>query len=116
MPPAFVRAVRAAVYVDNVWEPFHFQAQQMETLTDRSLYPGARMVFPTYVFDRSHDEYAGEPWWRDLSPMGGHVVAKVAPVGASYRVFTLSPYDEELRVTGVWNGVSGQPQKAGARP
>ena len=26
--------------------------------------------------------------------------------GASYRVFTLSPYDEELRVTGVWDGVS----------
>ena len=116
MPPAFVRAVRAAVYVDNVWEPFHFQAQQMETLTDRSLYPGARMVFPTYVFDRSRVEHAGAPWWRDLPPMGGHVVVKVAPGGASYRVFTLSPYDEELRVTGVWNGVSGQPQKAGARP
>ena len=59
---------------------------------------------------------SGAPWWRDLPPMGGHVVVKVAPGGASYRVFTLSPYDEELRVTGVWNGVSGQPQKADARP
>lgn len=105
MPPAFVRAVRAAVYVGNVWEPYHIQSEQMATLTDRSLYPGARLVFPTYVFDRSRVEHAGAPWWRDLPPMGGHVVVKVAPGGASYRVFTLSPYDEELRVTGVWNGI-----------
>lgn len=105
MPREFVESVRAAAYVTMVWCPQHIQACNMQDMCSRDLYPGARMVFPSYVPERPKKEWPDAAWWKDIAP-GGHVVVKVAPGGADYKIYLLDATDESLRVKSVWSGVS----------
>jgi len=105
MTRAFVGSVRAAAYVTAVWCPRHIQDCNMRDMGSRELYPGARMVFPTYVPEWPKKEWPAAAWWRDVAP-GGHVVVKVAPGGGRYTVFLVDASDESLRVKSVWSGIA----------
>ena len=103
MRASFCGAVRAAAYVTNVWCPRHIGDDNMTNgMASRSLYPGGRWVFPTFIPEEPPRIYAGRDWWRDVAPRGGHVVVKVAPGGVSWKVFVLEPADESMRVLDVW--------------
>lgn len=106
MHEGFVREMKAAAYVSNVWCPLHIQDSNMRLMTSRTLYPGERMVFPTLVPKAARKSWPDSPWWADTAP-GGHVVIKVAPGGETYRIFTVDAAKADGTVTGEWMGVSG---------
>lgn len=106
MCPSFVRSVEAAAYVINLWSPEQIQDEQMSTMTSRLHAPGPRFVFPTFLPDRAKRNFAGRPWWREVASACGHVVVRVAPGGASYRVYVLDARDERRIVRAVYVGVT----------
>ena len=105
MRASFCREVKAAAYVINVWCPRHICDCNMSGgMASRALYAGGRMVFPTFIPEEPPRIYAGKDWWRDVAP-GGHVVVRVAPGGASWKVHVLEAADESMKVLGTWASV-----------
>ncbi|MCQ2390289.1 MAG: twin-arginine translocation signal domain-containing protein [Kiritimatiellae bacterium] len=105
MRASFCREVKAAAYVINVWCPRHIcDCNMSDGMASRALYPGGRMVFPTFIPEEPPRIYAGKDWWRDVAP-GGHVVVRVAPGGTSWKVHVLESADESMKVLGTWASV-----------
>lgn len=109
MPVALVKSLSAAAYLINVWDDEHLQPEQMERMCSTALYPGERFVFPTLVTERMRRMVAGKPSERCLSRASGHVVVRVAPGGATYRIYVLDATDERRIVRAAYAGESGRP-------
>ena len=76
----------------------------MDRLSDRNLYPGPRMHFPT-VFPKERCESAADKAYvQDVAPevkgMGAHVVITVPKGGDTYRVTCLKAVDESMEILG----------------
>jgi hypothetical protein len=97
MSPEFVRCVRAKTYLSSVWQAKMVDHKSLSAMCSREFYPGERIVCFGYIADCVKDVAAA--YGEDIPPRQGHTVVKVAPGGASYRVFVVSAADEEMRVT-----------------
>ena len=98
-----VAALRPAAWVSCIWHKAQINDTNMRWMSSRELYPGDRVLFPTAVPEQSRKTTEGCAWWRDVAP-AGHVVVRVAPGGASYRIFVLDDTDESMRVKAVYEG------------
>jgi len=70
-----------------------------ERMASKRIWPGERDIFITNL---SPATFATTYRSKDAKSTQGHVVIRVAPGGASYRVFVLDDSDEQLRVKAVF--------------
>lgn len=104
MPAQLVSALRARVYVSCVWDQLHNVAPVMARLSDRTLYPGERLLCPGIMPAERRAEDAGQPWLQDVAPAsfdGGHVVLNVEKGGRDYSISYLTAADESMTVKSV---------------
>ena len=104
MPAQLVSALRARVYVSCVWDQLHNVAPVMARLSDRTLYPGERLLCPGIMPVERRAEDAGQPWLQDVAPAsfdGGHVVLNVEKGGRDYSISYLTAADESMTVKSV---------------
>lgn len=95
-----VRALRPRAWIIAGWHVAHPSTDALERMLSQRLYPGARDVFVTGL---SPANELAHPWLTDrLAARGGHIVVRVAPGGASYRVIVTDNRDEGDRVLASW--------------
>ena len=101
MSPALVSALRSQVWVSCVWDQLHNLPPCMELLSDRSLYPGDRIICPTIMPAERRAKDGDAAWMKDIaraSYEGGHVVVNVEKGGRRYSVSYLTAEDESMTV------------------
>lgn len=106
MSPKLVGTLRAQVWLVCVWDQLHLLAPTAETLGDRSLYPGDRLICPGIFTKERRAEDAGKAWTKDVPKElyeGGHIVFDVPPGGKTYSMSVLSAADETMTVRGVFH-------------
>ena len=94
MSPDCVRALQPRVFVIMGWDSAHPTIRPLYNMLSRDLYPGDRDIFATAV--KAENLIAT----RDLAKLTsrhGHVVIRVPPDGASFRVQILDPSNEQDR-------------------
>lgn len=110
MTSALVKALAAKVWVTSSVSYYSNWPTTMERLADRSIYPGERLICPTYYHLRERiAEMGEEKAKRDVAPEsfdGGHVVVTVPRGGTEYAVTYLEP-DDSLRVKSVRKFTAG---------
>lgn len=98
-----VRALKPRAWVIPGWHAAHPSTDALERMLSQRLYPGPRDVFATGL---SPANELAHKWLTDrLAARGGHVVVRVAPGGASYRVVVTDNRDEHDHVisrSGPW--------------
>jgi len=107
MPPDLVRILQARVYAACVWDQLHVTDDTLRNLSDTSLYPGERTIFPGIMAaKRRASEEGGRPWMRNVPEAvydGAHIVLTVPPGGETYKVTCLTAADETMRVKAVFD-------------
>ena len=104
MSPKLVSALQPRVWVSCVWDQLHNLPPCMELLSDRSLYPGERIICPTIMPAERREVDGDAAWMKDIarpSYEGGHVVVNVEKGGGRYSVSYLSAQDESMTVRSV---------------
>ena len=104
MPAALVSALRPHVWFSCVWDQLHNVAPVMERLSDRSLYPGDRVICPGIFPPERRAEDAGASWLDDVAVPcfnGAHFVLDVPPGGKRYSISLLDARDESMTVRSV---------------
>ena len=102
MKPGFCNAVKAHIYVSNVWDLYHLQGNTMEYMTEAA---DDVLVCPTMIHPKNREIYPSEPWLKNLAPeawTGGHVVVKVFDEGRQYKLYYLTVQDESMTVMNVY--------------
>lgn len=98
-----VRALKPRTWIIPGWHAAHPSTDTLDRMLSPRLYPGPRDVFATGL---SPANELTHKWLTDrLAARGGHVVIRVAPGGASYRVIVTDNRDEGDRVisrSGPW--------------
>lgn len=98
MTAKLIGALAPRAWVACVWDQLHLTPDTFARLTDRTLYPGDRLVMPGYLPDAIR---ALPPAARRDVPDAVfepvHIVLDVAPGGADYTLTALSAEDEEMR-------------------
>jgi len=74
----------------------------MKTMCSRELYPGERLICPTYCDPEKMKKMADEAWQKDLVKLGGHVVVKAYDEGRKFKVYYLTANDESMTVKAVF--------------
>ena len=106
MSRKLVAALRPQVWVSCVWDQLHNLPPCMELLSDRSIYPGDRVICPTIMPAERRAKDGGAAWMQDVhesSYDGGHVVVNVEKGGRRYSVSYLTAADESMTVRSVLN-------------
>jgi hypothetical protein len=103
---SFVATLRPRVWIIPVWSSDHPGHDVLDRMYSERLYPGPRDVFATNMVE-ANKVVIGALLDR-LSSSQGHIVIRVAPGGASYRVLVLDDSAETYRVTGVFGPYSSQ--------
>ena len=109
MTPKLLKVLAPRVFVSCVWDQLHNVAPVMEMCTDRSIYPGERIVCPTIMPAERRAEDAGASWLNDVDPSSfeaGHVVLNVEEGGKEYSISYLTADDESMIVRSVMNFTS----------
>jgi beta-lactamase superfamily II metal-dependent hydrolase len=104
MSPKLVSALRPQVWVSCVWDQLHNLPPCMEMLSDRSLYPGSRIICPTIMPAERRAKDGDASWMADVakeSYEGGHVVVNVKKGGRRFSVSYLTALDESMTVRSV---------------
>ncbi len=99
-----VAALQSRVYVSCVWDQLHNLPPIMERITDRSLYPGERIVCPGIFPKERRKKDAGATWLSDINESafdGGHIVLNVPKGGKEYSITYLTADDESMTVRSV---------------
>ncbi|MDB5908459.1 MAG: hypothetical protein JWP34_2573 [Massilia sp.] len=91
-----VRTLRPRAWVIPGWHISHPDLLQLERMFSERLYPGPRDVFATTVMEENLR--ANHRLARRMRSTDGHVVVRVAPDGASFRVAVTDNRDEQDRV------------------
>ena len=110
MTPQLLQALRSQVYISCVWDQLHNVDPVMTTLTDRTLYPGDRMVCPGILPSQRRAEDEGKAWMDDVSIAsyeGSHIVLDVEPGGKRFTITHLSAADESMLIKCVRHYTSG---------
>lgn len=111
MRAEFLRVLRPQVFVTDLWDLLHIQPSTMERMTDRSIYPDARIVCPTFFPLMKKQEFDGAPWRSGVAEDCGHVVIRVYEGGARFRVYYLTAHDESMRVKAVYGPFDASPKE-----
>ncbi len=101
MPPELVRDIQARVYTACVWDQLHVTDDTMTHLSDTSLYPGERTIFPGIMAAERRAAEGDRPWMRNVPEAvydGAHIVLSVPPGGETYRITCLTAADESMRI------------------
>ena len=93
---AFVSALRPRVWVIPVWSADHPGHDVLDRMYATRLYPGPRDVFATNMLEANRTVIG--PLLDRLAAAQGHVVVRVEPGGAAYRVFVLDDTSESYTV------------------
>ena len=73
----------------------------MTNLSDMSLYPGERTIFPGIMPVERRRAEGSRPWMRNVPEAvyeGSHIVLSVPPGGETYKVTCLTAADESMRI------------------
>ena len=108
MGAPFCAAVRAQAYMTSVWSPSQVNSHSLSNMTSRELYPENRIVMFGNMPEIRRTHYADRPFMKDIVPMQGHSVFKVAPGGKTFDAFVLTDKDESMRVLYRKSFVSGK--------
>ena len=111
MPKPLVAALQARVWTACMWDQLHITADTLANISDRTAYPGERLVAPGVFSPMRRFEDAGKPFVADIAPESfdaGHVVLTVAPGGQTYSIAYVTADDESMKVTGAYDFVSGR--------
>ncbi len=106
MSRKLVGALRSQVWVSCVWDQGHTLPQCLELVSDRSIYPGDRVVCPTIMPPERRAKDGDAEWTKDIAPAsyeGGHVVVNVEKGGRRFSVSYLTAADESMTVRSVMN-------------
>ena len=110
MGEAFVRMVRAKIYVSCVWSHWHVIDSVMERLASRTIHPDFDpVIIPNFMPKNRAEKYAGRPFMKNIpveTHTGVHVVVKVLPGGNSWRTYLVDARDESMRVLRVIEGTA----------
>ena len=109
MPRPLVAALRPRVWFSCVWDQLHDTADTLARLSDRTAYPGDRLIAPGVFPAERRWEDLGRPFVADVAPESfacGHLVFDVPPGGADYTLTYLTADDESMRVTGTYRFTS----------
>ncbi|MBR5703012.1 MAG: MBL fold metallo-hydrolase [Bacteroidales bacterium] len=104
MSRKLVGALRPQVWVSCVWDQLHNLPPCMELLSDRSIYPGDRIICPTIMPAERRAKDGDAVWMKDVAKAsyeGGHVVVNVEKGGRRYSVSYLTASDESMLVRSV---------------
>ena len=110
MPREIVAALRARVWTACLWDQLHVTADALANLSDRTAYPGERLIAPGVFSPERRFEDEGKAFVRDIAPEAfeaGHVVITVAPGGERYTVAYVTADDESMTVRGAYDFRSG---------
>ena len=94
--PEYVRALRPQVFIIPAWDSAHPTVNVLNQLFSKAIYPGPRDVFATLIKEENH---IANKKTDDLRSRAGHIVVRVDPGGATFKVHILSNQDETDRVT-----------------
>ena len=108
MGAPFCAAVRAKAYMSSVWSPSQINSHSLSNMTSRELYPENRIVMFGNMPEIRRTHYADRPFMKDIVPVQGHSVFKVAPGGKTFDAFVLTDKDESMRVLYRKSFVSGK--------
>ena len=101
MPVELVRDLQARVYVACVWDQLHVTNNTMVRMSDTSLYPGERTIFPGVMSTERRAAEGDRAWMRNVPEAvyeGSHIVLSVPPGGETYRITCLTAADESMRI------------------
>jgi hypothetical protein len=103
----FLQALRPRVVIVPAWHATHPDHGVLRRVLSTRIYPGPRDIFTTTLLDapRAIFSYLGEPF----RSTEGHIVVRVAPGGASYRVIVLNDGDEARRILAVFGPYESRP-------
>ena len=93
-----VSTLRPRVDIFTVWAPSHPDTRVVRRLLSTRLYPGPREIFATNRMEANR-VVAGEAG--QFASEHGHIVVRVEPGGARYRVIVLDDTAETWRITSV---------------
>jgi beta-lactamase superfamily II metal-dependent hydrolase len=94
----FVGALRPRVFLFSVWSPGQPGPRVLNRLLSTRIYPGPRDIFATNMHEANEIVVAN---MAQLKSRHGHIVIRVAPGGASYKVIILDDTAETYTVTAV---------------
>ena len=97
--PFFLATLRSRVIVLPAWSPTHPSADVLKRLLSRRVYPDPRDVFVVQFRDVTKASIGGRA--SQVASDNGHVVIRVDPGGARYRVFVLDNAAESRAITSV---------------
>lgn len=95
----FVSTLRPRIWIIPVWSSDHPGHDVLDRMYSERLYPGPRDVFATNMIEAN--KIVIGPLLDRLASSQGHILIRVAPGGASYRVLILDDSAESYRVTKV---------------
>nr|WP_303657455.1 MBL fold metallo-hydrolase [Asticcacaulis aquaticus] len=98
--PAFVEALDAQVYVIQAWHATHPGQAQLQRMLGAWQGKATADVFATDMLQANKDLNAR--FLPNMKSMQGHVVVRVAPDGATYRIFVLNSRLEGSPVDGIF--------------
>lgn len=98
---AWLGTLRPRVIVQQTWVSDHPGGEVVARMNSRKIWPGDRDIFATYVHPET--QIAIGPWLtRGYQSLRGHVVIRVQPGGAIYKVFVLNERDPKRRIRSSW--------------
>ncbi|MCC4594016.1 hypothetical protein NRY95_20355 [Xanthomonas campestris pv. phormiicola] len=98
MGPACVRALRPRAFVILSNDSAHPSVTPLENMLSQRLYPGPRDIYATAM---KPENVVANKRVREMTSINGHVVVRVDPGGAQYRIVVLDNSDEADRVLAV---------------
>jgi len=107
--PFFLATLAPRVIVVPAWSPTHPSPDVLKRLLSKRIWPGPRDVFVTFLRDATRATIG--PRASQVASDEGHVVVRVAPGGASYRVYVVDDRNE----SGAVKSVHGPYASYGAR-
>ncbi|MBD2752726.1 ComEC/Rec2 family competence protein [Spirosoma validum] len=97
---ALLKSLRPRVLVVPAWASSHPAPDVLERIYSEQLYKGERDVFAINLLEDA--KKAISSFLPGLKSQSGHVVIRVAPGGATYRVLILSDSDESFTVKAIY--------------
>jgi beta-lactamase superfamily II metal-dependent hydrolase len=94
----FLKTLQPRVAMVSYWSVTHLDRKVLERLLSPEAYPGPRDIFSTNLVDLHQGL---DPNVKKLKSQHGHVVIRVSPGGAEYKVVVLDDTNESYAVTAV---------------
>jgi hypothetical protein len=98
--PAYVRALRPRVWIQQVWSSDHPGEEVLRRITSTTLYPGPRDIFTTDMLEANR-LVIGDRIIQSYKNQHGHVVIRVTDSGMRYSVYVLNDFSPNREVADV---------------